>query len=184
MKEKIRKALNNKLFMGIMFILIGITMMIAPEKYLNFFVLGAGILIILVAVLRTVVFIRGPKDGVAVSGFVVTVLLLAVGILCLVRPGLVIKFLYIVLGVLVFLEAMTGMIASAGVLRKAGLAWIPFFLLYLLLGCAGVLIILNPTVIATWAVYLAGGTMIASGIVDIVLFFMRRRALGYVQEKA
>lgn len=175
MKEKVKSALQNKLFTGIVFILMGLGLIFAPAEYMLWIVRIMGILLIIAAVVRVIVFIRSEKQAADVVGLVLSLVLLAIGIYFIANPKFVATQIHFVLGILVIIQGAVGLVHAVTVLRKAGVPWVPYVILFLIVIALGVIIVWNPFRAAAWLYRFIGIAMLIGGIADIAAFFMKKK---------
>ena len=176
MKEKVKSALQNKLIVGLAFLLMGIGLIIVPEAYISTIVRIMGAILCVVAISRVITFVKSEKTGTDILGLVITVVIAAFGISFLVNPAWVVKFVYIIFGILIAFEGLTGFINAFAVLRKNGLPWIPSAVLSLAVIALGVIVVFNPFETAEWLYRFIGISLAFDGITDICAYFIGRKA--------
>lgn len=173
--KKSKNLLSNKLFTGILFLLIGIALIVMPDTAINVALKVIGVLILIACVFRIIDFFKGEKGFASVLGLLFTLVLIVLGVICIITPGWLLNILYIVFGVLLILEGLSSLINSFAVLRKNGFVWIPFAIIAILVIILGVVIILNPSFITKWVYLIIGIVLAISGLVDIITFFAGKK---------
>ncbi len=174
MKEKVIGILRNKLVIGLAFLLLGIGLVIVPEAYIKAVVRIMGAVLVVTAVFRVILFIKSEKKTADIIGLIFTVIFALFGIFMIVYPSLVVRFIYVVFGLLLVTDGIGGLVYSVNMLRKVGLPWIPFAVISLIVIAMGIIIVLNPFETAEWLYRFIGISMAVSGICDIVAFFTKK----------
>lgn len=176
MKEKVKGALQNKLIVGIAFLIMGIGMIFVPEVYISVIVRIIGILLLVISVIRIIIFAKNEKNSSAVIGMIITIVLIAFGVSFLANPTWIVQFIYIIFGLLIAFEGVMGIVNSIAVLRKNGLPWIPFFIVSVIVIALGVIIVLNPFKTAEWLYRFIGISLAVEGVIEICTFIANRKA--------
>lgn len=169
------------LFDIVLFVL-GIAFIIWPNNAAELLTRIVGIIILVLAVIEIVIFLRSKtRETWEIAGFVVAIIFGLFGLWLVINPGWLVQFTNYIFGTIIAIYGLFGIISSLKFSRKAGgLWWIGLILSITALAMA-VLIFFNPTWISNFVMIMVGIALITAAVSGIVNSIKRNKAMGAVR---
>ncbi len=165
---------------------IGIVLLVKPEMTLELITKTIGVLLMAVGVVFILSFFLRRMPNIDNNNLVNGVVVAAVGLFVFIRYEIFVDLLPTVLGIGIVISGVLKLQRGFEIrrMRKGSWAWVAVLgLINILLGT---LILLNPSVIASFVMQLIGGGLVFSGLFDLIttLFMSRKFSKFIVEGKA
>lgn len=148
---------------------LGILLVAMPDFFAPFLVRICGISLILFGMVKLVGYFSKDLFQLAFQyDLALGVLLLILGGALVVRPGRIVNFVSIVLGVYILIDGLLKVQIALDAKRFGIRQWLLILLAALLTGTAGFLLILRPMESARFLIMLAGIALLAEGILNLI----------------
>ena len=166
--DSLDKIKRNSIFSAILLMALGGVMMLCPENYIDSFILGAGYLLVVVALVMMLDFFVSKKTLIDYAWFVAGLVLLILGGCVLVFSEDIMMVLARLFGVLLVIDgARTIFHAFAYARRSERKGWWVLVILSVLLIIAGIGVFMNPFFHTPLGLMKGiGGTVLFSAIVS------------------
>lgn len=158
-------------------IVIGVLVLVWPDKSINVLAFLAGIAFVFLGVVRVIegIFTKDASAAAKTANIILGALVLVLGIVVMRNPGLTAIVIMVVIGISWILE---GIATVAGAATGQG-NWVTV-VLGVLVAIAGVVVVIFADTALTLYAWLIGLTLIAVGIIGVITFFVARSALKRV----
>ncbi len=169
---------SNMLAQGIVFVLLGLFIVLAPDKAITTLVYLLGAFFGISGAVSLIGYNRERSDSyhsaaVLTSGVFMVVLALVVFIF----PHAVASFSTLIIGVVLTLCGVVSAVRSLELKKLGGYVWVSGLVVGALVAIGGILIIVNPFDTAVMFCYVLGAVMIVNGACDLYLEIQDRRLL-------
>lgn len=177
--KKNESGILPEILFDIVLLVLGVAFIIWPNNAAELLTRIVGIIILVLAVIEIIIFVRSKtREKWEIAGFVVAILLASFGIWLVVNPGWLVQFTNYIFGTIIAVYGLFGVISSLKFSRKAGgLWWIGLILSITALAMA-VLIFLNPTWISNFIMIMVGIALITAAISGLINSIKRNKAMG------
>ena len=167
----------GEIVFDIVLLALGIILIVWPVNAAIVLTRTVGVVILILAILEFVVFIRSnTKDAFEIAGLIFGVLLAAGGIWLIVNPDWLVQFFNIMFGVVIGLYGLFGIVSAVGYSRKGGGLWWIGLILSIVAIALAVLIFMNPFATPKMLMIIIGVSLITSAVTGIYNTIRIRRA--------
>lgn len=174
LKETLRAIKVQTIVTALMFVVIGILFIVFPDTSLKVLCYIAGGIMIFLGACKLVLYVvelAGEKKSTSlVSG----VMLLVLGIVFVVNPGIIVGLFTLIFGVVMILDGIEKLQdAINGALAKSKFWWVDLIIACIVLVLGLVVLICNTS---EWIMIFAGVAMIVEGVLDLggAVFYSRK----------
>lgn len=163
---------RDRILTGIALLVIGILFLAAPTSSSLVIAVAIGIILILEGLVRGYAALKkkDKEKGLSVKAILLlSLVLIAVGIVLVVNPSFLVAYCYIIFGIVLILNALANIIGVLkGEIQVEGNKYV-YLALSVLLVVAGVVMLFNPFSAANVMMRIIGGMLIADGIVNLLI---------------
>lgn len=175
-----QNIIKNKLLSGIIFLILGVLLVIAPTASMKTFVIILGAVLLVGALVRLIAYFVTKKEDRVPLSLVLGIAAAAIGLFFVLAPELVTDILATVFGVVLILNALLDLVIAVRLPSGKPVATV-LALLGLVLG---ILIVINPKAFADFMTRFIGATLIYESVVCIVtMLFARKTAKSGLLDK-
>ena len=169
--EKTRKSsfFSSNIFEGLLFILLGVAILIWPNHALKTLCVIAGIAVGLMGVLKSIFFIKTPKEERKIGMIIVGVIQLAFGIALIAASEFFINLFFVITGLMLVYGAFLMFFRAVQLRHVKGVMFalsIIFGIIYTILA---VIIFMNPEGFAQFITRIQGVALIFEGLGLIIV---------------
>lgn len=148
---------------------LGILLIAMPDFFAPFLVRICGISLILFGLVKLIGYFSRDLFQLAFQyDLALGVLLMILGGIMVVRPGRIVNFVSIVLGVYILADGLLKVQIALDARRFGIRQWLLILLAAILTGAAGCLLVVRPTESAEFLILFAGISLLAEGILNLV----------------
>ncbi|MFV0502952.1 MAG: DUF308 domain-containing protein [Lachnospirales bacterium] len=172
-KDSMKNFANERLFVGIVQIVLGIALIMLRQFAFDFLIMGVGGLIAILGLVLIIGVVRRPKEFVEWYSFILPVLSILLGLYCLLAPTTVIRIIALIIGIFVIIKGVVNIFTKDQTKEKKKYFLISNILTIIL----GIIIVttLNRTD-ALFAIFLAID-LILSGVVDFLMYIDAKKLI-------
>lgn len=166
--ETLKKAMRNYLLLSAFCVVMGIALILKPAFFTRAvgFVVG-GLMTVYGAVSLVRYFIRAKKDPGNAAGLVSGVIFVISGVFIMVRPDFIPKVIALIFGCYMLISGIFNIQESLYIKGRGDAKWLRAFLPALLTALIGILLLINPLVLADVTLRVLGVCLLAAGIMNI-----------------
>lgn len=169
-----KKILQNEIVSSLIMVVLGIILMVQPGAAMGIacMVIGYGLIIVGAAGL-IVLFVRRKKNGeegidmASLITIIKSVVMIVVGIVLIIKMGMVVSILPFVIGVLIIINSAVNAIQSI-LCRKQNDKWMIPFIIGLVTAVIGLLMVINPFGAAISQIFIMGLGLAVNGASNLV----------------
>jgi uncharacterized membrane protein HdeD (DUF308 family) len=171
-------------FRSILCLLGGVLLWFFPDMLTKSVVIGVGVLLIVAGVVSLLLSYSGnKKDSLFYLIAAGCALLLALGLVMIIKSEVFIRWFVFVVGIIVVALAVLQLIELLHLRKYKSELSVLTFLSPILLLALGVLVIIKPTGFATVIGYFAAAALIYYGILGLILAFLTKKAHKAVEKR-
>lgn len=188
--ESLKKALKNYWVLSAFCVVMGGALIYDPNFFTKLVGMIVGGLIALYGVISLVrYFIKAKEDPTNAFGLVTGVISCAAGVFIMVRPDFIPKVIAVLFGCYMLISGIINVQEALYIKGRGDSNWLRGFLPALLTALVGILLLINPLVLANTTLRVLGVCLLISGIMNIGGSFsigrsVFRRAKEAKQEEA
>lgn len=166
--NKLKKVLGNFTVLSVFCIVMGIALIIRPNFFTRIvgLVVG-GVITAMGAVALMRYFIRTKTDPDNASGLVSGVVLVLAGVFVMVRPDFIPKVIAFVFGAYMLISGITNLQGAFALKKNNNTRWIKALVIAGLTTLAGLMLVINPILLADVTARLMGVCLLISGMSNI-----------------
>lgn len=166
---------RDRILSGIALLVIGILFLAAPTSSSLVVATVVGFILILEGLVRGYAALkRKEKDLSTKAVLALAAILIVLGIILVVNPGILVAYSYIIFGIVLILNVLSNILGVLkGEIRVEGNKLI-YILLSAVLAIVGVIVLFNPFSAANMMMRIIGGMLIADGIVNLLIAWKMR----------
>lgn len=166
--NKMKKVLGNFTVLSVFCIVMGIALIIRPDFFTR--VVGlvvGGVITAMGAVALLRYFIRTKTDPNNASGLISGVILVLAGVFVMVRPDFIPKVIAFVFGAYMLISGITNIQGAFALKKNNSTRWIKAMVSAVLTTLAGLMLVINPILLADVTFRLMGVCLLISGMSNI-----------------
>ena len=166
--NKMKKVLGNFTVLSVFCIVMGIALIIRPDFFTR--VVGlvvGGVITAMGAVALLRYFIRTKTDPNNASGLISGVILVLAGVFVMVRPDFIPKVIAFVFGAYMLISGITNIQGAFALKKHNRTRWIKAMVSAVLTTLAGLMLVINPILLADVTFRLMGVCLLISGMSNI-----------------
>ncbi len=166
---------RDRILSGIALLVLGILFLAAPASSSLVIATVAGIILILEGLVRGYAALKKKEKDLSTKAVLaLAAVLIVLGIILVVNPGILVAYSYIIFGIVLILNALSNILGVLkGEIQVEGNKLI-YVLLSAVLAIVGVIILFNPFSAANMMMRIIGGMLIADGIVNLLIAWKMR----------
>lgn len=182
MKNILKKTKLNLIFASILTVIIGLILVLNPVNATVFICRTVGIILLATGLFITGSYFLNIGQNVGGSSLIAGLIELALGIWISLRPDSFVQFLTVILGFIMLVHSFV-MLQSAIEIKLFGIKrWWLLLITALLTLILGMIIIISPFATIAVTMTIAGISLIADGIIGIVVTVLISRAEKMINE--
>lgn len=164
----LKQAKNSFLFMSVLYIILGLVLLVWPDRFLTWGCYALGAVVLLYGMSRIISYMAN-KDLVSYlnADLVVGIIVVAIGLFLLIRPGIFISVLPIVFGLFIIFNGIVKLQSAFDLKRLDYERWWSIFIMAGLSVLLGLFIIWNPFETAALTARIIGVVLIIEGIASM-----------------
>jgi uncharacterized membrane protein HdeD (DUF308 family) len=183
MSALLRQRRTSSIIVALLSIILGVVLVIYPDKAANIFVMVCGYALIALGVYYAVVyFARKSKVAMLQMELLLGIVLLLVGIWMVTKPASVIALLQYVVGALIVIHGIIDLQASLNIKRAGFDKWGASLVLSLLTLALGALIIIDPFSATQVLMVVIGIVLVFDGLSDVYIIAVLSKLFKDVKE--
>lgn len=166
--NKMKKVLGNFTVLSVFCIVMGIALIIRPDFFTR--VVGlvvGGVITAMGAVALLRYFIRTKTDPNNASGLISGVILVLAGVFVMVRPDFIPKVIAFVFGAYMLISGITNIQGAFALKKNNSTRWTKALVIAVLTTLAGLMLVINPILLADVTSRLMGVCLLISGMSNI-----------------
>ena len=166
--NKMKKVLGNFTVLSVFCIVMGIALIIRPDFFTR--VVGlvvGGVITAMGAVALLRYFIRTKTDPNNASGLISGVILVLAGVFVMVRPDFIPKVIAFVFGAYMLISGITNIQGAFALKKNNSTRWTKALVIAVLTTLAGLMLVINPILLADVTFRLMGVCLLISGMSNI-----------------
>ena len=185
MTNLLKRIKANALFSAILYILLGLVLLLWPERSTNALCLLLGAVLVLCGLSDIFKFLRN-RDGTLYSAahLLTGVILAAVGVWLMARPTLIAVIIPRIIGVLICFHGVSNLGGALTLRKNQSARWGAAAILGAVTLALGLLLVLAPFEAFTTAVRIIGAVLIYDGVSDIWISTQVTRAIKQAEKAA
>ena len=166
--ESLKKAVRNYWVLSAFCVVMGIALIYEPHFFTKVVWIIVGGVMALYGVISLVrYFIKAKEDPDNAFGLATGVISCAAGVFIMVRPDFIPKVIAVVFGCYMLISGIVNIQESVYITGRGDSKWLRAFLPALLTALVGVLLLINPLVLANTTLRVLGVCLLISGIMNI-----------------
>lgn len=177
----LKKIVNSYILVSLIEAAVGFLLLIKPELFQTALSYILGGIALAIGFLTFISYLKSEQTN---EQLFKSIFLCAAGLYIIIRPDFIFKTIAILFGILLFADAISS-IRAAFVMKnneKNG-KWIPSFIIAIITGILGILIIINPFTASGIPFQVFGVSLIISGILSVYNGGVTKRYIKKVQKQ-